>query len=362
MSGLGGLGQRGCPPGSPSRRAWPGRPCTCVPSTGSGPSRRWDRTHHRPGECLHERTFQNPRGRRVEGPGVVNGFLGGDGPTWVGSDALFTCIASSAMHWVAGPVPPGCGSATGHLLRRRGSQVGSHVGVGPYSPSAVNVATVTAAGCEQVGRELTAPLGELVQRLGQSVLACHIEEVAEPADSGQRKMLGRVGEPGGVQLGFVGESMSTVATLLTPPPRGGSAARSSAVTSGVDTQTCPVGTLRRSSGRLRLDAVARRSAAAPVRRHDRAGGRRRGDLQHLWTLVRGTVHLRSRQPADVMVAAEVAHHRVDELHPRDHPPRPVLGRDCHPHPRAGENTRPSRTSGRIRARTCSTGTPSSSAD
>ena len=63
-----------------------------------------------------------------------------------------------------------------------------------------------------------------------------------------------------------------------------------------------------------------------------------------------------------MAAAEVAHHRVDELHPRDHPPRPVLGRDCDQQPRAGEDTRPSRTSGRIRARTWSTGTPSSSAD
>jgi hypothetical protein len=256
MSGLGGPGQRGCPPASPSRRAWPGRPCTCAPSTASGPSRRWDRTHHRPGECLHERTFQNPRGRRVEGQGVVNGFLGGDGPTWVGSDALFTSMASSAMHWVAGPVPPGCGSATGHLLPRRGPQVGFHVGVGPYSPSAVNVATVTAAGCEQVGREVTAPLGELVQRLGQGVLACDIEEVAEPADSGLRKVLSRVGEPGGGQLVLVG-AMSTVATLLTPPPRGGSAARSSAVTSGVDTQTCPVGTLRRT----RASSVRRRRSA-----------------------------------------------------------------------------------------------------
>ena len=274
MSGLGGLGQRGCPPGSPSRRAWPGRPCTCVPSTGSGPSRRWDRTHHRPGECLHERTFQNPRGRRVEGQGVVNGFLGGDGPTWVGSDALFTCMASSAMHWVAGPVPPGCGSATGHLLRRRGSQVGSHVGVGPYSPSAVNVATVTAAGCEQVGREVTAPLGELVQRLGQSVLACHIEEVAEPADSGQRKVLGRVGEPGGVQLVLVGELDEHRGDVADPaPPR--------RVGGQVERRSPRVLTPRPArSGRCaelgpaRLDAVARRSAAAPVRRHDRAGGRR----------------------------------------------------------------------------------------
>jgi len=45
----------------------------------------------------------------------------------------------------------------------------------------------------------------LVQRLGQGVLACDIEEVAEPADSGQRKVLGCVGEPGGVQLVLVGE-------------------------------------------------------------------------------------------------------------------------------------------------------------
>ena len=45
----------------------------------------------------------------------------------------------------------------------------------------------------------------VVQRLGQSVLAYHIEEVAEPADSGQRKVLGPVGEPGGVQLVLVGE-------------------------------------------------------------------------------------------------------------------------------------------------------------
>ena len=109
---------------------------------------------------------------------------------------------------------------------------------------------------------ITAPLGELVQRLGQSVLACGIEEVAEPADRGPRKVLGRVGEPGGAQLGSSAVD-EHLATLLTPPPAAGrrpGRARSPRVSTPRPARSGRCAQLGPASARRR----ARRSAAAPV--------------------------------------------------------------------------------------------------